>query len=205
MDLFKVMQKRRAYRSLEPVEITEKIIHKLAESAQIAPSCFNNQPWRYIFVYDRASLNEIFTTLPDGNAWAKEASLVIAVFSRADYDCQIKERDYYLFDTGMATAFIILRAAEQGLVAHPIAGFREKEVKKILDIPDEMKVITLVIVGKHSATISSVLSEKQIESEKKRPERMPIEEFVYQNRYPAKRTIKSPNLSCSLSRSRCYI
>ena len=62
----------------------------------------------------------------------------------------------------MATAFIILRATELGLVAHPIAGFDEDKVKEILGIPDDRRVITLVIVGKHMDTVSPVLSEKQL-------------------------------------------
>jgi nitroreductase len=81
----------------------------------------------------------------------------------------------------MATAFIQLRATELGLVAHPIAGYNEDSVKEILGIPAEMVVITLVIVGKHAETISPRLSEKQVESEKNRPERLPLEEFAYTN------------------------
>jgi len=110
--------------------------------------------------------------------------MIIAVFSRKENDCFIKPREYYLFDTGMATAFIILRAAELGLVAHPIAGYDEVRVKKVLNIiPEDMIVITLVIVGKHSETISPVLSDKQKESETKRPERLPLEKFAYKNTF----------------------
>ena len=83
----------------------------------------------------------------------------------------------------MATAFMILRATELGLVAHPIAGFNEDAVKKILGIPEEMRLITLVIVGRRSETISPLLSEKQVERERKRPERLHLEEFAYMNRF----------------------
>lgn len=183
MGVFDLMEKRRAYRSLEPVEITEDAIQKLARSARIAPSCFNNQPWRYVFVYGREKLDELFSSLAKANEWAKASSLVVVVFSRADYDCQIKGRDYYLFDTGMATAFLILRATELGLVAHPIAGYNEERVKKVLGIPDGMRVITLVMIGRHAGVISPVLTEKQVASEKKRPERLPVDEFVFRNSY----------------------
>jgi len=94
-------------------------------------------------------LKQLHGAMSKGNAWVQAASLIIAVFSKKELDCLIKEREYYLFDTGMATAFIILRATELGLVAHPIAGFNEDAVKEILGIPEEMRLITLVIVGKH--------------------------------------------------------
>jgi nitroreductase len=185
MTVKEAIDKRRAYRSLSKVEITETLIKDLAHSAQLFCSCFNNQPWRYIFVYEPEMLKKMHAALSQGNEWAQAASMIIAVFSKPEFDCIVKDRKYYLFDTGMATAAIILRATELGLVAHPIAGFSPKKTREILGIPDDMEVITLVIVGNHSDTISPVLSEKQIEAEKKRPERLPIGKFMYLNVYRA--------------------
>ncbi len=56
-------------------------------------------------------------------------------------------------------------------------------MKTILRVPEEMMVIALVIVGRHADSISPVLSESQVEAEKKRPERKPLQEFVHRNRY----------------------
>lgn len=184
MEVKDAIEKRRAYRSLAPIEITKDLIDELAYSAQLFCSCFNNQPWRYVFVYDKIVLTQLHTALSSGNEWARLASMIIAVFSKPELDCIMKDgRRYYLFDTGMATAAIILRATELGLVAHPIAGYNQQKVKEILKIPNDMELITLVIVGKHSDKISMVLSEKQIEAEKNRPERLPIEKFVWHNQY----------------------
>lgn len=171
------IEKRRAYRSLEKVEITEDMIRDLSECAALAPSCFNNQPWRFVFVKSEEMLNKVFETLPQGNAWAKEASMIIAVYSQKDFDCVLDDRIYYLFDTGMAVAFMILRATELGLVAHPIAGYDPIKVKEILEIPENADLITLIIVGKKADKISDVLSEKQRAWEEKRPERKSFEEF----------------------------
>lgn len=177
------IDKRRAYRSLEPVEITEDLVKELARASSLAPSCFNNQPWRFVFVYEPEVLRRFHATLSKGNEWAQLASMIIAVFSKKELDCIVKGREYYLFDTGMATAFLILRATELGLVAHPIAGYNEERVKEVLGIPDEMMVITLVMVGRHSKAISPLLSDKQMEAEKTRPERLPLEGFVYINSF----------------------
>ncbi len=183
MDVKKAINERRAYRSLEPVEITEELIKDFAEIAQIAPSCMNKQPWNFVFIHDREQLEKIFKTLSSGNKWVEKASLVIAVFSKPENDCIIGERLYYLFDTGMATAFIILRATELDLVAHPIAGFKEEEAKKILDIPEEMRLITLINIGKHSKEVNPVLSEPMKLGEKSRPPRKKLEEFIFMNKY----------------------
>ena len=183
MDVKQTINRRRAYRSLDPAEITKDLIYDLVESAQLSASCFNNQPWRYVFVYDQSVLKELHTALSSGNEWVTRASMIIAVFCKKEDDCIIKDREYYLFDTGMATAFIILRATELGLVAHPIAGFSPKKVRKILHIPDEMKVITLIIVGKHATKIYPILTEKQKRDEQHRPQRHPIEKIAYMNAY----------------------
>jgi nitroreductase len=186
MDVKEAIQKRRAYRSLDLVEITKDLITDLAGCAQLSASCNNNQSWRFVFVYEQEMLVKMYEVLSKGNAWAKSASMIIAVLSRKDYDCIIDDRDYFHFDTGMATAFLILRATELGLVAHPIAGYSPQKTRDVLGIPDDIEVITLVIVGKHAKTLNPVLSEKQISSEKERPERFPFEKFVFLNRYQNK-------------------
>lgn len=183
MDVKDAIKKRRAYRSLVSVKITDDLIKDFAECAQITASCFNNQPWRYVFVYEREMLKKMHEALSTGNEWAKKASMIIAVLGKQEDDCVIRDRIYYRFDIGMATEAIILRATELGLVAHPIAGYSPKKTRKVLDIPEDVDVITLVIVGKHSDKIDPVLSEKQIEAEKKRPKRISIDDFVYINRY----------------------
>jgi len=183
MDVKEAIKKRRAYRSLDPVNIKDDLIKDFVEMVKITPSCANRQPWNFIFVKDKDNLAELFTALSDGNKWVEKASMIIAIFSRPENDCIIKERLYYLFDTGMATAFLILRATELGLVAHPIAGFREDEAKAILKIPEEFRLITLVIIGKHSETINPVLSESMKLGEKQRPPRKKSEEFIFLNRY----------------------
>jgi nitroreductase len=174
---------RRAYRSLELVEITRELVEDLATHASLSASCFNNQPWRYVFVYDKKVLEEVWGALSRSNKWVQLASMIIAVFSKPDDDCQIRTREYHQFDLGMATAFLILRAHELGLVAHPIAGFKPKQVREILGIPDGYQLLTLVNVGKKTEEIHPYLTEDQAEREKERPERYQLEKFAYHNRY----------------------
>jgi nitroreductase len=174
---------RRAYRSLAPVEITEALVRDLARCAQLAPSCNNNQPARFVFVWEPEMLDKMKAVFNKGNVWCHADSLIVAVCAEKQADCVIFDREYYLFDTGMQTAFLILRATELGLVAHPIAGYSQKAVRAVLGIPDSMQVITLVNIGRHADTLNPVLSEKQVYDETHRPERLPLEQAVFFNRY----------------------
>ena len=181
MELKEILEIRRAYRSLAPAPVTEDLIKDLANCAKVAPSCFNHQPWRFVFVHEAETLGKLFTAMSEGNEWTQRASMIIAVFSEKSLDCQVKGREYYLFDTGMAVGFLLLRATELGLVAHPIAGFDEVKVKKILQIPGNMILITLIIVGKKSGQISPLLSKKMAQVEKERPPRKDFSQFAYLN------------------------
>ena len=184
MDVIEAINTRRAYRSLAPVPITEELVRALARCAQLAPTCNNNQPARFVFVWEPAMLEEMKAVFSKGNAWCHADSMVVAVCAEKESDCLIHDREYYLFDTGLATAFLLLRATELGLVAHPSAGYSPKAVRAVLGIPDSMQVIALVNVGKHADTISPVLSEKQIYDETHRPERLPLEQVAFFNHYP---------------------
>ncbi len=185
MTVAETIEKRRAYRSLVPVAINEELIRDLTRHAQLAPTCFNSQPARFVFVYEPQQLERLKQVYSPGNEWCHAASMVVAVFSKKELDCVIRDREYYLYDTGMQVAFLILRATELGLVAHPIAGYSPKKVREILGIPEEYNVITLIIIGRHASEPSPVLSEKQVEAERQRPERLPMEQVMFLNRYPA--------------------
>ncbi|KUK14665.1 MAG: nitroreductase family protein [Synergistetes bacterium] len=180
MDVKKAIEERRAYRSLDKVEISLETLADLAKCASLAPSCFNNQPWRFVFVTKEENLLAMREALSKGNEWAYDASAFIAVCSKPDLDCNLKDgRQYYAFDVGMSVGLLMLRATELGLVAHPIAGYSPEKVKEILNIPPEYEVITLIILGKHSSEIKPSLTEKQVLAEKERPARLPMEEFAF--------------------------
>lgn len=183
MELTEVIERRRAYRSLKGFEVTEDLVRDLATAAQLAPSCFNNQPWRFIFVIGDDALGRILSTLTEGNKWARRASMVVAVVGRKEDDCVSRGREYYMFDIGMAAAFLMLRATDLGLVAHPIAGFNAEAAAVALGVPEGFTVITLLIVGRHAEGVNDLLSDSQKAIERKRPERRPLKEFAFIDRF----------------------
>ncbi|MBY9002260.1 MAG: nitroreductase family protein [Candidatus Heimdallarchaeota archaeon] len=179
MEFEKVIHMRRALRALDHIEITEEFIRDVTLLASRSPSCGNKQSWRFVFVKDKNQLELLHVALSGGNYWAKDASMLIAVFSKPELDCMIEERNYYLFDTGMATNQLMLAIVNRGLVAHAMAGFNEKVAKEVLNISEDMRLITIIAVGKHSANPESKLSDKHLEVEKIISDRKNFEEFAY--------------------------
>lgn len=183
MNLEEVIELRKSYRVLDPVDIDQKTIDHLVHTASLAPSCYNNQPWRYLFVTDKGLLKKMVEdALPDGNNWAAESSMIVVVFTKKDLDCVIHEREYALYDCGISAGFMMLAATEMGLVAHPIAGYSPKKIRKLTGIPEEMNVINLIVFGRIAKKDGSERDEK-IEEEQQRTPRKSPDEFVWYDRY----------------------
>jgi len=152
----------------------EKIL-SLLEAARWAPSCSNNQPWRFVVSFGE-SLAPVKDCLSRGNVWAKNAPLILTVTSKPELDCQIIDRDYFTLGIGLAIENLILQGISMGLVVHPIAGFSESKVKEALSIPETYRVHALIIVG--YAGNESHVDERTIEKEKMPRERKNLDEIV---------------------------
>ena len=66
---------RRAKRALSEKNVPEDVIQRIMTAATYAPSCFNNQPWRFIVIHDQEALEKARTALPGANYWAKKAHI----------------------------------------------------------------------------------------------------------------------------------
>lgn len=183
MTVLEAINQRRSLRSLKSSPLTDDQQIALAQAAALAPSCFNNQPWKFIFVREKENLKTLHEALSPGNDWAKAAPLMIAVISRKEDDCVIKERLYYQFDTGMATAFMMLRAQELGFFTHAMAGFVPNQVREALFIPEDYEVITLIAVGSKDQPSNPLLSPEQQKQERERPARKQLKEFVFWEKF----------------------
>lgn len=146
-ELVNEIEQRRAKRALSEEKIPGDIISRIMTAATYAPSCFNNQPWRFLVVTDEA-LKKVHDALSGANYWVKKAPLIVVVVTKPDLDCQLSDRrDYAFFDCGLATENLMLQAFKEKLYAHALAGFDPLKVKEGLQIPDEYIVIALVAVG----------------------------------------------------------
>jgi len=175
------IEKRRAKRALSEEKIPEEVLKRLMTAATYAPSCFNNQSWRFLAAANEQALEKMHTALSAGNYWAKRAPVIVAVVTKPDLDCQLSDRrDYAFFDCGLAVESMILQAMREGIIAHPMAGFDPLEVKKAFQIPEEYIVITLVALG-YPSDDSSFLNEKHLQAEQGPRVRRPEAEVICHN------------------------
>jgi len=177
MPLLKSIEMRRSFRALDEKPIQNEILLRLAEAARLTPSWGNKQPWRIVTVTAPSQLTALKATLTPGNYWAKKSPAIAAFVTSLDWDGRLDDgRDYALFDLGMAAMAYQLQAVEEGLIAHPIAGFDAASAKRVLDIPETAILETLIILGFPGDP--SGLSEKHLASETSARLRKPVDEIA---------------------------
>lgn len=169
------IDKRRAYRALDERPIPGEVLERVLHAATLAPSCFNNQSWRFIAVTGPEKLKKVKEHLSKGNSWAKKSPCIILTATKVDFDCDLSDgREYALFDTGLAAENLVLQAVKEGLIAHPIAGFSPVPIKEICGIPGDVTLITCIICGYPGDP--EELPEEKREGEKAPRSRKPPEE-----------------------------
>ena len=149
-ELAKIRQSDRKYKS-QAVE-REKIIQCL-ETARISPSANNSQPWTFVVVDDFEKKEQIAEcSIGLGmNKFTHQCPVIVAVVLEkqnfmSTIGSMIKNKDYSLFDLGIAVNQFCLQATDLGLGTCIIGWFDEKKIKKILGVKNR-RIPLLISVG----------------------------------------------------------
>jgi nitroreductase len=147
-DAIQTRQSVRVY-SDRPVE-KEKIV-QLLESARIAPSAGNRQEWRFVVVTDESKRKKLARAAA-GQTFVGEAPCVFVCCAETDEHRMRCGQLCYPIDVAIAIDHITLRAVELGLGTCWIGAFHEDEVRNLLRIPEEIRVVELLTVGYPAAS-----------------------------------------------------
>jgi nitroreductase len=137
----------RAFEEGRPVE-SEKVL-TLLEAARWAPSCFNDQPRRFLVFdgSDAEALERARACLSPGNAWALKAPVLMLSVARDTFERNGKPNRWAQHDTGLATENLLLEAVELGLAAHPMAGYDAGRARSEFGIPAGFTLIAMIAIG----------------------------------------------------------
>ena len=184
LDLFKTRWSTRAFDINKQVE-RHKII-SMCEAAHWAPTCFNEQPYKFIIFdkfTDEESYNKAFDCLGEWNQnWSKTAPVLVAAIANTKFRQNGKFNRWAEYDTGAATMAFYTQAISMGVMTHPMGGFDSDKLKSTFGISDDFVPMSMIAVGYQSEDIS-VIDEQYHDGETKPRERLDLEVNFFESKW----------------------
>jgi len=140
MDVFEAVKIRRSIRAYRSTPVSKEKLEKILEAARLAPSANNIQPWHFIVVTDPEKRAKLAKTPFAG--FLKEAPVVVV--GCGDQKASPK---WFMVDVAIAIQNMVLTATSEGLGTCWVGSFNEDQVREMLKIPENYRVVALLALG----------------------------------------------------------
>lgn len=141
---------RRSLRAYDPAkEVSDADLNSLFEAARWAPSAFNEQPWRFIYVRKGTEAYQTLfnTLLPMNQSWAINAPVLVLVIVKLNSTYNDQANRHALHDLGLAMGNFSFQATNLALNLHQMGGFKQKEAEAAFNVPEGFEAVTITSVG----------------------------------------------------------
>ncbi len=150
MEFLELLEKRRSIRSYQKKEVSEGVLGRILKAAIKAPSAGNLQAWEFIIIRER-EVKEKVCNAALGQEEIKEAPVSVVI-------CANKQRSgakygkrggefYSTADAVLASAFLMLAVANEGLGTVYIGAFDERGVSEALGLPEHIRPVGIFPIG----------------------------------------------------------
>lgn len=146
MDVCDAIATRKSVRAYLDKPVEGEKLNAVLEAARLAPSASNRQEWRFVIVREKEARSQIAMAAGQ-QMFIAQAPVIIVACAETDGHIMTCGEPCYPIDVAIALDHLTLRAVELGLGTCWIGKFNADEVKKILGIPDEIKVVQLMPLG----------------------------------------------------------
>ncbi|MFH0764008.1 MAG: nitroreductase family protein [Candidatus Omnitrophota bacterium] len=170
MNVMEAIKNRCSVRSYQNRPVEKEKLDKILEAARLAPSASNRQEWRFVVVQDRGTRKRLMKAAKN-QAFIGEAPVVIAACAKTDGHIMTCGQMCYPIDAAIAIEHMALEATEEGMGTCWVGAFYEDQVKEILGIPQDIRVVELLALGYPAGPSRS------------RKDRLSIEEIVMRERW----------------------
>jgi nitroreductase len=145
MNISEAIAARRSIRDFTKAEVTDEDVKEFLSAGMNAPSARNTQPWHFIVIRDRDTINSIVEVCPNGSM-LKKAPMAVLVLG----DLNLTD-DYWVVDCSAAVQNILLAAEAGGLGACWVGVYprqpRIDGLKKLFSLPEEIMPHSLIAIG----------------------------------------------------------
>jgi len=149
MEILEAVRGRRSIRRFKNTPIPENLLGPLEESLREAPSAGNLQSRKFYFVF-REVIRKRLAEAAFGQEFIEEAPLSIVCCADLKLASPYGERGrslYCLQDVAASIQNLLLVAYSLGLGTVWVGAFNEREVSKILSLPDYLRPVAIIPVG----------------------------------------------------------
>jgi nitroreductase len=169
-------------RAMDGSALTHDELMSLFEAARWAPSCANQQPWRFIYALaGTPHFDKFFDLLAPGNKpWCAMAGALVMVVSKKTFD-GVKPIPTPSYDAGAAWMSLALQASAMGLVCHGMAGFDYARAPAAANVPDDYKVEAMFAVG-HPGKLEDL--PEALQARESKSGRRPVGESAFEGSFP---------------------
>lgn len=147
MDFLQLAKSHFSVRKYKSTSVEEEKLLKVLEAGQVAPSAANFQPWHFIVVEEKDTLEKLY--LGYNREWIKQAPIIIVVC--ADHSQSWKRaansKDSADIDIAIAVDHMTLMATELELGTCWICNFDVKKCSEILGLPKHIEPAVILPLG----------------------------------------------------------
>lgn len=164
--------------------VSAEDMRTLLEAARWAPSCKNQQPWRFVYAHaDTEGFDRLVGLLDDWNSqWAPHGPVLLLTLAKKTFDDGVHNAHAW-HDVGLAMGQLLVQASAMGLYVHQMAGFDWKGAPEILGLPDDIQPVAMATIGYLGDP--STLNDELAEAERKPRSRKPLSEIAFEGGWPA--------------------
>lgn len=146
MDVLTAISSRQSIRAFKSRDVEEEKLIKVLEAARLSPSASNRQEWKFIVVRDEIK-RQALVGAARGQEFVAQAPVVIVACATESERVMPCSQSAYTVDLSIATSYMMLEAWELGLGTCWLGAFFEDQVRKILNIPENIRVVTMFPLG----------------------------------------------------------
>jgi len=146
MNVHEAIAARRSVRAYEDKPIEEDKLRRVLEAGRLAPSARNMQEWQFVAVRDKGLRSKLVPACKN-QTFVGEAPVVIVACATQHEHVMTCGQYAYPIDLAIAVDHMTLAAVEEGLGTCWIGAFYEDRVRRVLGIPNDVRVVTVLPMG----------------------------------------------------------
>ncbi len=148
-DTFTIIHSRKSVKSFTGEAVSKENLDKIIRAGMAAPTAVNRQPWSFVVVTGKKTIDALAAGLPTARGIEK-AGAVIIVCAEPE-KAHMQSKDFAIIDASLASENILLATEALGLGGHWTASFpyddKMKHVRTVLGIPASIIPLNVILIG----------------------------------------------------------